>query len=169
MASVLLFSSFPISTLAKEQEDPEVLKLAEDLEFLMEEAAIYDTNNHLVGFDFEKLENKFGNIKEFNELQQEIENGNSVVCENDEEVMPLAASRKKGWKPCMTEALKDHFGIVAIEAVLTGGFWAYLEKKAYKEAAKLLIKIGIGGNVLGATAFLTYYSAKCLKETGWWD
>ncbi|MET1178598.1 hypothetical protein ABG775_11670 [Peribacillus simplex] len=29
-----------------------------------------------------------------------------------------------------------------------GGLWAYLEKKSYKEAAKLLIKIGIGGNVI---------------------
>ncbi|WP_226529793.1 hypothetical protein [Metabacillus niabensis] len=43
-----------------------------------------------------------------------------------------------------------------------------MQKKAYKEAAKLLLKIGIGGNIIGLTAFLTWYSAKCLEGRGPW-
>ncbi|MGM0940345.1 MAG: hypothetical protein ACQEWU_05145 [Bacillota bacterium] len=164
MASVLLFSSFPITTLASEQEDQEVLQLAKDLEFLMEEAAIYDSNDLVIGFDFELLEKRFGDVKEFKELEQEIKNDENeyIKCETASEITTLRA--KKGWKPCMIDAIKDHFGVAIIEAVLTGGFWAYLEKKAYKEAAKVLVKIGIGGNIIAATSFLIYYSGKCLRE-----
>lgn len=52
--------------------------------------------------------------------------------QSDNSIQPLAAT--KTWKRCMISALKDHFGVA-----MTGGLWAYLEKKAYKEAAKLLV------------------------------
>jgi len=128
-------------------------KLAEDLEFIMEEAAIYDSQENVVDFDFDKLEAKFGKSKEFDMIKEDI--NNKKLSGN----MQLLA--KKSWKGCMLDALKDHFGVAFIEAALTGGLWAYLDKKAYKEAAKLLIKIGVGGNVIGAVAFLTYYGTRC--------
>ena len=46
----------------------------------------------------------------------------------------------------MIGALKDYFGVALVEAALTGGLWGYWKKKAYKEAAKLLVKIGVGTN-----------------------
>jgi hypothetical protein len=137
------------------KEIEEVDQLATDLEFLMEEAAIFDENNNVIGFHFDKLEDKFGDVEEFKMLEEQV----------DSSIQPMA---KKTWKGCMIDSLKDHFGVAIIEVALTGGLWTYLEKKAYKEAAKLLIKIGIGGNVIGLAAFLTYYSAKCLDGTGPW-
>ncbi|WP_226672118.1 hypothetical protein [Rossellomorea aquimaris] len=149
--------------------EEEVEELAADLEFLMEEAAIYDGDDQIIGFDFDKLEEKFGEVKELDLLEQEI------LSESREELRPLMAvqsiqplAAKKTWKGCMIGALKDHFGVALIEVAMTGGLWAYLEKKAYKEAAKLLIKIGVGGNAIGMVAFLTYYSAKCLEGVGPW-
>ncbi|MEW5593526.1 hypothetical protein ABGT24_08205 [Peribacillus frigoritolerans] len=53
-------------------------------------------------------------------------------------------------------------------SIMTGGLWAYLEKKPYKEAAKLLAKIGVGGNAIGLASFLTWYSARCLEGLGPW-
>lgn len=37
-------------------------------------------------------------------------------------------------------------------------------KKAYKESAMLLIKNGVGGNVVGLTAFLSWYGVTCIGK-----
>ncbi|MFI8578260.1 hypothetical protein ACIGEL_21595 [Rossellomorea aquimaris] len=159
----------PSVSAAPMTNEEEVEELAADLEFLMEEAAIYDSEDKVIGFDFAKLEEEFGKVKELDMLEQEI---NSASIEGlkpmmaAQSIQPLAA--KKTWKGCMIGAFKDHFGVAIIEVAMTGGLWAYLEKKAYKEAAKLLIKIGVGGNAIGMVAFLTYYSAKCLEGVGPW-
>jgi len=137
------------------EENKKVDKIAKDIEFVMEEAAIY-LENDVVGFDFDKLEDRFGEVEELEELRKEIE---SSELGNDPKSIELAATQS--WKSCMIDALKDHFGVALIEAALTGGLWGYLKKKAWKEAAKLLLKIGIGGNAAGLVAVLTYYSGKC--------
>ncbi|AWG44735.1 hypothetical protein [Priestia filamentosa] len=174
LALMLVFLSVGPSasavSMSKSEENEQVDELAEDLEFLMEEAAIYDSENNVVGFHFDKLEDRFGEVEELKMLQQEIESSSCELVETTttetNSVQPLAA--KKTWKGCMIDSLKDHFGVAIIEVAMTGGLWAYLEQKAYKEAAKLLIKIGVGGNVIGLAAFLTYYSAKCLEGVGPW-
>ncbi|WP_197715128.1 hypothetical protein [Priestia endophytica] len=174
LALMLIFLSVGPSasavSMSKSEESEQVDELAEDLEFLMEEAAIYDSENNVVGFHFDKLEDRFGEVEELKMLQQEIESSSCELVETttteNNSVQPLAA--KKTWKGCMIDSLKDHFGVAIIEVAMTGGLWAYLEQKAYKEAAKLLIKIGVGGNVIGLAAFLTYYSAKCLEGVGPW-
>ncbi|MFN2747258.1 hypothetical protein ACINLE_18930 [Bacillus sp. z60-18] len=167
LAFLLIFSvvGSPVSSAKSNSNDQEIESLAEDLEFLMEEASIYDSNNKLVGFNFDKLTERFGEIEELQILEKEIKEG---TCEPKEtsEFQVLAA--KGTWGDCMIDALKDHFGVALIEVALTGGLWTYLEQKAYKEAAKLLLKIGIGGNVIGLVAFLTWYSAKCLEGRGPW-
>lgn len=57
----------------------------------------------------------------------------------------------------------NHFGValILIEVAMTGGLWAYLQKKAYKEAAKLL-------NAIGLAATLTWYGTRCLEGVGPW-
>ncbi|MEI2472188.1 hypothetical protein ACIQX3_11465 [Peribacillus frigoritolerans] len=64
----------------------------------------------------------------------------------------------------------NHFGValILIEVAMTGGLWAYLQKKAYKEAAKLLIKIDIGGNAIGLAATLTWHGTRFLEGVGPW-
>ncbi len=155
----------PIATAKTNANETNVNLLAKDLEFLMEKASIYDQNNQLIGFDFEKLRNRFGDKKEFKILENEI-NKNGIKIEKSSDLTTQAA--KGTWGDCMIDSLKDHFGVAMIEVALTGGLWSYLEKKAYKEAAKLLLKIGIGGNVIGLVAFLTWYSAKCMEGRGPW-
>lgn len=146
------------------KENEQVEQLADDLEFLMEEAAIYDSHGNLINFDFEKLEAKFGLLPEFELLEEEINTSLNSYNSASYEVMAMA--KNHSWKSCMWDALKDHFGVTMVNLAINGGLWKYVEKKAYKEAARLLIKIGIGGNVVGLSAILIYYSAKCLPT---WD
>jgi hypothetical protein len=91
-------------------------------------------------------------------LKKEIDSYNASL-ENDNSGIQLYS-----WKSCMISALKDHFGVALVEVAIHGGLWSYLQKKAYKEAAKLLIKIGIGGNVIGMTAFLSWYGVSCIGK-----
>ncbi len=51
---------------------------------------------------------------------------------------PCNRYKRSAWTDCMADAIKNHFGIAAVTADLEGGLWAYLEKRAYKEVAKLL-------------------------------
>ncbi len=62
----------------EEMHNQEVEALAEDLEFLMEEATIYDLDGNLVTFDFDKLSVRFGEVKELQILELEI---NKATCE----------------------------------------------------------------------------------------
>jgi len=166
--SILFLLSLVIVTPVAEaqtitKESQQVEQLAKDLEFLMEEAAIYDSQGKLINFDFEKLETKFGVLPEFEFLKEKI---NTSLNSHDSGSNELMAMAEGGWKSCMWEALKDHFGVTMINLAINGGLWKYVEKKAYKEAAKLLIKIGVGGNIIGLTSILVYYSADCLPS---WD
>lgn len=138
IALMLVFLSVGPSVSAESmstKESEEVAKLEKDLKFLMEEEfAIYDSENNVVGFHFDKLEAEFGEIDELKILQQEIESSSCELAETTviNPIQPLVA--KKSWKSCMVASLKDHFGVALIEVAMTGGLWAYLQKKAYKEA-----------------------------------
>lgn len=145
------------------EENIQVEQLANDLEFLMEEAAIYDSQGNLLNFDFDKLEAEFGVIPELQILEKEIIKESLGVNNKSFGVIDTAA--KVPFRTCMWSALKDHFGVTMINVAINGGLWKYVEKKAYKEAARLLIKIGIGGNLIGLTAMLTWYTAKCGLES----
>ncbi|RBP00216.1 hypothetical protein [Rossellomorea aquimaris] len=107
--------------------EEEVEELAADLEFLMEEAAIYDSEGRVIGFDFAQLEEEFGKVKELDMLEQEINSASSeglnpMMAAQSQSIQPFAA--KKTWKGCMIGALKDHFGVAIIEVAMTGGLWA---------------------------------------------
>ncbi|MFB7637358.1 hypothetical protein [Peribacillus butanolivorans] len=104
------------------KESEEVAKLEKNLKFLMEEAAIYDSESNVVGFHFDKLEAEFGEIEELKILQQEIESSSCELVETKvtNPIQPLAA-KKKSWKSCMVASLKDHFGVALIEVAMTGG------------------------------------------------
>uniref|UniRef100_UPI00402A76B1 hypothetical protein n=1 Tax=Bacillus sp. DX2.2 TaxID=3073452 RepID=UPI00402A76B1 len=119
-------------------------------------------------FDFKKIENKYGsdfanNIKNdiimVGELNATKNYGPGPIDIKDQ-------TQYSGWTDCMIGALKDHFGVSAVAAAIEGGLWGYLQKKAYKEAAKLLVKFVIGSNAAGLAATLIYYGSVCTYRHG---
>ncbi|UXT62621.1 hypothetical protein MUA94_13210 [Staphylococcus aureus] len=38
-------------------------------------------------------------------------------------------------------AVADQFGVGVVKSIMEGGFYTYMKKKAYKEAAKVNIKV----------------------------
>lgn len=148
-----------VSTSAEEftiEEEKQIEELAAQLEFLMEEALI--TKNGERTFDFEKIENEFGK-----EVKDEIKML-TVDAQVQQGGITLAANQP--WKDCMVDAIKDHFGVALVTAAMEGGLWAYLDKKAYKEAAKIVVKFAVGTNAVGIAGTLIYYGGKCTWKHG---
>lgn len=141
------------------EEERQIEELAAQLEFLMEEALIIENGERT--FDFEKIENEFGK-----EVKDEIKmlTVDAQIWQVQPGAITLAANQP--WKDCMVGAIKDHFGVALVTAALEGGLWAYLEKKAYKEAAKLLVKFAVGTNAVGIAGTLIYYGGKCTWKHG---
>ena len=135
------------------EEEEQIEELAAQLEYLMEEAYILEDG--IGTFDFEKVEAEFGK-----ETRTELERM-TVGVETGPSSGPVIIADNPGWKACMIAAIKDHFGVAFVTAALEGGLWAYLEKKAYKEAAKLLVKFAVGTNAVALAGTLIYYGGKC--------
>lgn len=67
----------------------------------------------------------------------------------------------------MVENIKYFVGINAISAFLGGGLnelKAMLARKAFKEIARLFVKVAVGSSVTTIVATLVYYSAKCVIQ-----
>ncbi|MBG9582314.1 hypothetical protein ABE42_24595, partial [Bacillus thuringiensis] len=137
------------------EENKQINELAEQLKFLNEEALVIQNGERV--FDFNKIENKYG-ANYANNLKNDIvmiEEMNDAKAKN-----PFHRYKRSAWTDCMIDAIKDHFGVAAVTAALEGGLWAYLQKKAYKEAAKLLVKFAVGSNAVGLAGTLVYYGGK---------
>ena len=143
------------------EEEKQINELAEQLKFLNEEALVIQNGERV--FDFNKIENKYG-ANYANNLKNDIvmiEEINDAKAKN-----PFHRYKRSAWTDCMIDAIKDHFGVAAVTAALEGGLWAYLQKKAYKEAAKLLVKFAVGSNAVGLAGTLVYYGGKCTYQHG---
>lgn len=125
--------------------------------------AVYVDENGVEQIDFNQMEKLFG--KEQTENVKAIKVSAEQAMQCDSPIQPKAA--KTGtFSSCMKEALLDYFGVSAVQAMLTGGVWGYLEKKAWKEAAKLAVKLGLGTNAVTLAATFIYYGGKCAYKYG---
>ncbi|WP_225906156.1 hypothetical protein [Staphylococcus agnetis] len=75
--------------------------------------------------------------------------------------MTPRAFNDKNFGSYIKSAVADQFGVGVVTAIIEGGFYAYMKKKAYKEAAKLLLKFAVGSNIVGLSDFAAYYGGKC--------
>lgn len=151
-------SKISVQSLEKEKQ---INELADQLKFLNEEAMMVQNGERV--FDFNKIENKYG-ADYANNLKNDITMVKKINA--DKVKSPSNRYKRSAWTDCMVDAIKDHFGVAAVTAALEGGLWAYLEKRAYKEAAKLLVRFAVGSNAVGLAGTLIYYGGKCTYQNG---
>ncbi|MCE5170298.1 hypothetical protein LQV63_13360 [Paenibacillus profundus] len=161
VTGILLFSAMlllvvtvlsPFATaqaLAGDKSNEATSQFEEELAFIFEEASTL--KDGLFVLDTEKIEQRFG--------KDQVE-GIALLVEFINSTAPGSMSTFS-FGSCMLDALKDYLGISVVEAALSGGLYAYLVKKAWKDAAKLLVRYAITMNVAGLTATLIFYSGKC--------
>ncbi|MBD1373978.1 hypothetical protein IC620_16675 [Hazenella sp. IB182357] len=165
--SILVSFGLPMNVFANDSRNPteeEIKALADQLEFLMEEALIVENGVHT--YDFDKIEKEFG--AEFSNELKAMTVDYKPIMPNVTKNIQAASSDWENWKGCMTGALMDHFGVTAVTAAIEGGLWAYLKKKAFTEAAKLLLKAAVGGNAVAIAGTLIYYAGTCTAKYPNW-
>lgn len=154
MILIISFISLPVSAQTSNiSEQQKVDKVAAMLKFIYEEASTKDKNGNIIDMDVNKISEKYGDTQELKQLKKEI-----MV---DQKPTSYRSFNSGKFKSCITSAVADQFGVGVVTAIMEGGFYAYMKKKAYKEAAKLLLKFAIGSNLVGLSAFTAYYGGKC--------
>lgn len=148
---------------ANEQFSKEELKkideLAEALEF-MDKVTKRDANGNVISMDFKAIEAKYGkNDPMLNQLKAQVQTDMKNNKLNTKNITTYAA--KQTYLGCMKSSLIDFLGVNAVNALFQSGFGYFLEKKLFKEAAKLAVKYAVGSTVAGLAATLTYYGVKC--------
>ncbi|MCQ6531130.1 hypothetical protein [Bacillus mycoides] len=161
MPSFSVSAASPKVSVQSLEEEKQINELAKQLKFLNEEALVVQNGEQV--FDFNKIENKYG-ADYANNLKNDITMVEGINA--DKAKNPFNRYKRSAWTDCMVDAIKDHFGVAAVTAALEGGLWVYLQKKAYKEAAKLLVKFAVGSNAVGLAGTLVYYGGKCTYQHG---
>ncbi|WP_413381432.1 hypothetical protein [Alkalihalobacillus sp. 1P02AB] len=170
----------PISVQAQLNEEEKLVEeLADALEFMFEEAIIFDANGNPIGMNFDKLEEKFGDSSELRELKYELEVTNEVLIDQ-----PLINKQKfsiqsRNCKPndvrcitntprsaavdrCIGKGLSDFFGLGIAAGI--GAAIDLLWEDKWGMAARELIKIGVKGSVLGIAAQVSWITVTCIGD-----
>lgn len=145
--------------------EKEVQELAAVLELIYDKSAIYDGESEIIGFNKKILENGLKDLPEYNYLIDEFEEGNLLIQTNQSssEFSTFAYKRNPKWQQannkCISRELKSAFGPAAATAIINA-----VKNKAWKKAAKKLLKLGIKSSLPGLMGTLGYISVKCGEE-----
>ncbi|MFJ7637869.1 hypothetical protein [Peribacillus sp. NPDC097225] len=129
-------------------------KLAEQLEFIYEEASIKDENGNIIGFDFEGSATGANNI---------------TIGENSSNtgITTMAVPNKNKIDACVQKKIKNAFmetlTLTTINTLLT-----LAKDKKYKTLAKKLLALGIKGNAPAIALQLLYYNGTCVYKYNDW-
>lgn len=150
-----------------ETDEELVAEIAEKLEFIWEEASIKDQSGKIIGFDVEKLKNKYGATSEDLEAIEAIQLVTELNLQDsnlDKNVItPFSAAVDK----CTSKKVSSYFGAILAPAVWSA-IYELMWEGEYTEAAKRLGKIGVRGNVFAIAGSLTAILLSCIhQEEGW--
>ncbi len=140
-----------------EPSQQEIDQLAQELEFMFEEAAYKNSNGDFVDFNFELLKEKYGSDDQVILELEELVKPNSSVIQARTAAVDRCIERK------IKAAYKEYFSVTAMVTIVN-----YIKEKNYKSAAERILKAGVRGNIVGITAQITYWLVTCIyEEEGW--
>lgn len=129
----------------------------EAIQFIINEAAIFDNYGKLVDIDFNKLYEKFGSSQELVKVENLVKN------DITKQSISSPAILRSNVGNCAVVAVQDTLGVASVSALLSGGIVGLLQKKAAGEIAKLILKVGVK-NVApaAAAASLLWSFGRCM-------
>lgn len=139
------------------EEWKKVEELTKAFEFI-DKVTKRDSNGHVISMDFKAIEKKYGKN---NPMIKKLKSNVTSDLQYNKNTSQVYAAKKQTYLGCMKSSLYDFLGVNAVNALFQGGFGYFLEKKLFKEAAKLAVKYAVGATVGGLAATLSYYGVKC--------
>ncbi|MCY9138384.1 hypothetical protein [Peribacillus frigoritolerans] len=148
-------------------EEKEAQQLADELEYIFEEASIKDENGNLIGFQEDKLVERFGeseDLKEFMELSKVLtQEPNNILTQEPNNNGITLLSRQDDVNTCFNKKVKNEYKSVVSGAIIDE-IWVAVITGAYLTAAKKLVKLGIKGTAVGIGVTLMNMLYSCTKN-----
>lgn len=132
--------------LTAEEEEARVDEVAEQLEFIYEEASTKDSEGNITDIDLQMIQDKYGESEDLSEFIAFVEKQDQL---------------RGSWTDCMLESIADFFGVASVGS-LGASFMAALQGKKWTAVAKVLVS-AFGAKVTVGTlaGTLAYYAGKC--------
>ncbi|MFJ7406787.1 MULTISPECIES: hypothetical protein [unclassified Lysinibacillus] len=138
----------------------ELKDLTEALEYVFEQAMVKDELGQVIGIDFNKIEEKYGNSPDL----EKVENATGKKKHKG-----IIAYNNPGLDRCIERKVKDFFTSEdLIPTVVISSVIAYIKEKDYKSAALRLLRAGIKGNAVGIAASMGGIFFTCLYQERTW-
>lgn len=169
----IIFSIIPVNVFAEEEYTDTEKELADELEFMFEEAIIQDSQGNPIGLNVEKIEARYGEVPvELQELQNEINKFKQLESQKSNEFTIMinpSGPPEFGGKPdriraCMSKSVKNEWDVLISGSAL-GTFYGYIKGKNFIQAAKLMGKYGVKGTTLGIAGSLSAQYFKCALKS----
>lgn len=160
-----------------EPTEKEVNELEKALEVVFDKASV-ENNGQVVGFKESIIKDELKGNAYYDELYDSLKEGGPLLSDNeaekyskgDNQISENALRAKGGGKwgatdwlnarnGCMVRKMPDIAGISASSAVIDA-----ITQKSWKKAAKLLLKLGGKGTVVGIAGSLVYEYGQCNAE-----
>lgn len=139
------------------EEMEKVEEVAEQLEFIYEEAAEVDEQGQIISINFDKIREKYGESEDLNQFEKEFKE----FKEQQNTSKNMATVARSSWTDCMVSSIVDFLGVSGTYAI-GSGIKALITKKAWLAAAKAIVATAGTTVTIGAVAAtLAYYSVRC--------
>lgn len=136
------------------EEMEKVEEVAEQLEFIYEEAAEVDEQGQIISINFDKIREKYGESEELNQFEKEFK-------EQQNTSKNMTTLARSSWTDYMVSSIVDFLGVSGTYAI-GSGIKALITKKAWLAAAKAIVAaVGTTVTVGAVAATLAYYSVRC--------
>lgn len=142
------------------EEEVEAQRMAEDLEFIFEEASVKDEDGNLIGFQEDMLVEKFGETEEITELMEIAE---VLAPEQDSNNGIQLFSRHDDVNKCVNKKVAKEYKSLVSGAVWDE-IWGAILAGAYLEGAKKLVKAGVKGSAVTIGVTLMKIAYNCADD-----
>ncbi|HEL2026805.1 TPA: hypothetical protein ACHVJE_001846 [Streptococcus suis] len=128
---------------------PEEQELADALQFMFDNAVVYDSNGFVKDIKFDIIYSKYGHSTELEQVEKNIKYEKRL--------------RAGDLKQCAIIAIQDTLGVSVINGLLAGGIVGLLQRKAAAEITKLVAKYTFKNLVpAAAAASLIWSFGRCM-------